>query len=53
MLEAFIEFFKQVAEDCGFANTRRLCEIFKRLEGVTPEQYRRQREQGLETGRKL
>ncbi len=37
---------KQVAEASGFANTRRLCEVFKRLEGVTPEQYRRQREKG-------
>jgi transcriptional regulator GlxA family with amidase domain len=31
---------KQVAEASGFANTRRLCEVFRRVEGVTPEQYR-------------
>ncbi len=34
---------KQVAEASGFANTRRLCEVFKRTEGISPERYRRQR----------
>ncbi len=38
---------KQVAEACGFANTRRLCEVFRRVEGQSPEQYRRQRKQSL------
>ena len=37
---------KQVAEASGFANTRRLCEVFKRLEGLSPEQYRLQRVAG-------
>jgi LacI family transcriptional regulator len=31
---------KQVAEASGFANTQRLCEVFRRVEGMTPEQYR-------------
>jgi len=31
---------KQVAKASGFANTRRLCEVFRRVEGMTPEQYR-------------
>lgn len=35
---------KQIAEACGFANTRRLCEVFRRLEDKTPEQYRLERE---------
>ena len=34
---------KQVAEDCGFANSRRFCEVFKRVQGETPEQYRGKR----------
>jgi len=34
---------KQVAEASGFANTRRLCEVFRRSEDMTPEQYRSQR----------
>jgi LacI family transcriptional regulator len=33
---------KQVATASGLANTRRLCEIFKRAEGISPGQYRRQ-----------
>jgi LacI family transcriptional regulator len=35
---------KQVAEASGFANTQRLCEVFRRVEGMTPEQYRIERE---------
>jgi LacI family transcriptional regulator len=35
---------KQVAEASGFANTRRLCEVFRRVEGMTPEQYRMNRD---------
>ena len=31
---------KQVAESCGFMNTRRLCDVFQRLEGISPAQYR-------------
>ena len=34
---------KQVAEACGFANSRRFCEIFKRSQGQTPERYRKER----------
>jgi len=41
---------KQVAEASGFANTRRLCEVFKRTVGVSPRQYRQQRKQGLVSG---
>jgi LacI family transcriptional regulator len=37
---------KQVAESCGFANTRRFCEVFGRLEGISPTQYRDQRRGG-------
>jgi len=29
-----------IAELCGFKNSRRMAEVFKRLEGVTPTQYR-------------
>lgn len=32
---------KQVAEASGFANSRRLCEVFRRLEGTSPEQFRK------------
>ena len=34
---------KQVAEACGFANTKRLCEVFRRTEGTTPENFRAER----------
>ena len=34
---------KQVAEACGFADTRRLCEVFARVVELSPESYRRQR----------
>jgi len=32
---------KKVATACGFANTRRLCEVFRHAEETTPGQYRR------------
>ena len=34
---------KQVAEACGFANSRRFCEVFKRTQDETPERYRKER----------
>jgi LacI family transcriptional regulator len=34
---------KQVAEACGFTDTRRLCEVFARELGISPERYRQQR----------
>ena len=34
---------RQVAEACGFANTKRLCEVFRRAEGTTPESFRSER----------
>lgn len=33
---------KKTASACGFANAKRLCETFRRLEGMTPGEYRRQ-----------
>jgi len=35
---------KKTATACGFANAKRLCETFRRLEGMTPGEYRRQAE---------
>ena len=33
---------KQVAESCGFTNTRRLCDVFQRVEKTSPARFRRQ-----------
>jgi LacI family transcriptional regulator len=37
---------KQVAEACGFADTRRLCEVFAKDVEESPEQYRLKRRSG-------
>jgi two-component system response regulator YesN len=31
----------QVAEQCGFKSHRRFDEVFNRIEGITPSEYRR------------
>ena len=39
---------KQVSEACGFSDTRRLCEVFARDVGHSPEQFRSQRRAAAE-----
>ena len=36
-----------IAEQCGFKNSRRLAETFRKLEGISPLKYRQQSGYGL------
>jgi AraC-like DNA-binding protein len=37
----------QIAQDVGFGSAARMCTVFRRELGVTPGQYRRQRQSQL------
>jgi len=39
----------EIARDVGFGDVQRMCEVFRRVEGVTPSEYRRQRQPKQET----
>ena len=36
---------KRLSVEAGFCDARRMCEVFKRVEGISPSAYRRQRRQ--------